>query len=319
MTRTQQPRYFSRQVIEAQRFYLNFSRALDTPLTVMSGGLEKCTPDYDNHRKHFAHFCIEFVIRGSGTVKFGDVSHPLRPGTVFAYGPHFGHRITAAQNAPLWKYFVVFTGSDSLKLLSQSGIKSGCVGHIVQSERLQFIFDDLICQGLGDHTDRARQCATILQYLILKIGDLQRPADDLGARAYASYERVRRHISEHFETITCLSEIAKNCEIDEAYVCRLFQRFGRESPFQYLLHLRLNRAAELLQTTQGLVKNIAATLHFTDAFNFSRTFRNAFGVSPNELRKRTEGDLSVPETNARPNAQEDPPSCFCPSRPRRRS
>jgi len=287
--RTQQPRYFSRQVIEAQRFYLNFSRDLDTPLAVMSGGLEKCKPDYDNDRKHFAHSCIEFVVRGSGTVKFGDVSYALRPGTVFAYGPHFGHRITSAPDTPLWKYFVVFTGGESQKLLTQSGIQNGCVGHIAQSERLQFIFDDLISQGLGDHTDRARQCATILQYLILKIGDLQRPADDFGARAYASYERVRRHISENFETITCLSEIAATCEIDEAYICRLFRRFGRESPFQYLLHLRLNRAAELLQTTQWLVKDIASTLHFTDAFNFSRTFRNAFGVSPNELRKRAAG------------------------------
>ena len=71
MTRTQQPRYFSRQVIEAQRFYLNFRRNIATDLTVMSGGLEKCTPDYDNARKSFAHPCIEFVVRGGGTVTFG--------------------------------------------------------------------------------------------------------------------------------------------------------------------------------------------------------------------------------------------------------
>ena len=292
MTRTQQPRYFSRQVIEAQRFYLNLRRDIPEPLAVMSGGLEKCTPDYDNARKSFAHPCIEFVIRGSGTVRFGTESHPLTPGTVFAYGPRLGHRITSAPDTPLWKYFVVFTGADSLELLAQSGLKPGSVGHITQPERLQSIFDDLISQGLGDHADRARQCVTILQYLILKVGELHRPSDEVGAKAYATYERVRRHIAEHFETITCLTEIALVCAIDEAYICRLFRRFGRESPFQYLLHLRLNRAAELLQTTDWLVKDIAAALHFADAFNFSRTFRNSFGVSPNELRRR--GDTSAP-------------------------
>ncbi len=286
MIPNRQPRYFSRQVIDAQRFYLNLRKDVVDDLAVMSGGLEKCSPDYDNERTSFAHPCIEFVIRGSGTVRFGEVSHPLMPGTVFAYGPRLGHRITSAPDSPLWKYFVVFTGVKSLRLLACCGMGSGSVGHIAQPERVQSVFDDLISQGLGDHADRDRQCATILRYLVLKIGELYRPADDTGAKAFATYERVRSHIAERFVTLTSLAEIATACEVDEAYICRLFRRFGRESPFQYLLHLRLNRAAELLQTTDTLVKDIAASLCFSDAFNFSRTFRHSFGVSPNEFRRR---------------------------------
>lgn len=292
MTRTHQPRYFSRQVVEAQRFYLNLRKASGDELVVMSGGLEKCSPDYDNARKNFTHSCLEFVIRGSGTVAFGSAARPIVPGAVFAYGPRLGHRITSAPNTPLWKYFVVFTGSEGLRLIEQSGLELGSVGHIAQPERIRWIFDDLIRQGLGDHADRSRQCATILQYLILKIGELHRPADDIGATAFATYERVRRHIAERYESLTSLSQIAAACEVDEAYICRLFRRFGRESPFQYLLHLRLNRAAELLQTTDWLIKDIAARLRFNDAFNFSRTFRHTFGVPPNELRRSR--DSSAP-------------------------
>jgi len=287
MERNHQPRYFSSQVIEAQRFYLNLRKDIVDDFAVMSGGLEKCSPDYDNARESFAHPCIEFVIRGSGTVRFGEMSHPLTPGTVFVYGPRLGHRITSASQTPLWKYFVVFTGAKGSLLLERAGLMPGSVGHIARPERVQSVFDDLISQGLGDHADRASQCATVLQYLILKIGDLYRPIDDTGEKAFATYERVRRHIADRFEAITSLSEIATACAVDEAYVCRLFRRFGRESPFQYLLHLRLNRAAELLQTTDWLVKDIAASLRFSDAFNFSRTFRHAFGVSPNELRRRS--------------------------------
>lgn len=293
MPTNQQPRYFSRQVIDAQRFYLNLRKDSGGQLAVMSGGLEKCTPDYDNARKSFAHPCIEFVIHGRGTVTFGSVSHPLTPGTVFAYGPRLVHRITSTPDAPLWKYFVVFTGEDAVALLSRAGLKPGTVGHIAQPERVQCIFDDLIGQGLGDHAERMRQCVTILQYLILKIGELHRPADDFGAKAFATYKRVRHHIADNYETLTCLTEISAACAVDKAYICRLFRRFGRESPFQYLLHLRLNRAAELLHTTDLLVKDIAAQLRFTDAFNFSRTFRNAFGVSPNDLRHRRDPSASL--------------------------
>lgn len=285
MRRNSQPRYFSPQVIEAQRFYLNLRRDSGGELAVMSGGLEKCAPDYDNMRKTFAYPCIEFVVRGTGAATFGSSTYPLSPGTAFAYGPRLEHRITSAPSAPLWKYFVVFTGSEGLALLQLAGLELGQVSHVAQPERIQSIFDDLICQGLGDHAERGKQCATILRYLILKLGDLHRPADDVAAKAFATYERVRRHIAESYETITCLAEIAASCSVDEAYICRLFKRFGRESPFQYLLHLRLSRAAELLQNSDRLVKDIAAQLRFTDAFNFSRTFRHAFGISPNELRK----------------------------------
>lgn len=292
MNRNSQPRYFSPQVVEAQRFYLNLRRDLGNELAVVSGGLEKCSPDYDNARKSFAHPCIEFVVRGSGTVTLGTATYPITPGTLFAYGPRLVHRITSAPSAPLWKYFVVFTGAEGLAQLQLAGLELGSVSHIVQPERIQSIFDDLISQGLGDHAEREKQCATILRYLILKLGELQRPADDIAAKAYATYERVRRHIAERYESITCLSEIAAACFVDEAYICRLFKRFGRESPFQYLLHLRLNRAAELLQTTDLLIKDISSRLRFTDAFNFSRTFRHAFGISPNELRKGR--DASAP-------------------------
>jgi AraC-like DNA-binding protein len=287
-----QPRYFSRQVIEAQRFYLSLRRDADEPLVVVSGGLEKCSPDYDNARKSFAHPCVEFVVRGSGAVSFGSRSCALVPGTVFAYGPRLTHRITSAPDAPLWKYFVAFTGTRAAAMLERAGLRPGTVAHLAQPEKVQGVFDDLIGQGLGDYAERARRCATVLEYLLLKIGEHCRPADAPGAKAFATYERVRRHIAENYEAITCLSDISAACDIDEAYLCRLFRRFERESPFQYLLHLRLNRAAELLQTTSLLIKDVAAQLRFSDAFNFSRSFRHAFGVSPNDLRRHR--DRSAP-------------------------
>ena len=289
MPNAHQPRYFSSQVVEAQRFYLNLRKDACEPLAVMSGGMEKCAPDYDNARKSFAHPCVEFVVRGSGTLVFGGRTHALVPGAVFAYGPRLTHRITSAPSEPLWKYFVVFTGAQATPLLARAELVPGYVGYVAQPERVQWIFDDLICQGLGDYADRQRRCATVLQYLLLKIGELNRPADDVGATAFATYERIRRHIAENYETITCLAEISAACGIENAYICRLFRRFGRESPFQYLQHLRLNRAAELLQTTGLLIKDVAARLRFSDAFNFSRTFRNAFGVPPNALRRRRDG------------------------------
>ena len=68
--------------------------------------------------------------------------------------------------------------------------------------------------------------------------------------------------------------------MDPAYLCRLFGRFGHQSPYRYLVRLRMAQAARRLQSPGTLVKQVAGDLGFTDPFHFSRTFKRVFGVSP---------------------------------------
>ena len=51
----------------------------------------------------------------------------------------------------------------------------------------------------------------------------------------------------------------EECEIDQAYLCRLFRRFDREAPYRYLLRLKMNFAAEQLRDPKMLVKEAAAS------------------------------------------------------------
>jgi len=70
-----------------------------------------------------------------------------------------------------------------------------------------------------------------------------------------------------------------------SYLCRLFQRFGRERPYRYLQLLRMNHAADLLRNHNRLVKDVARELAFENANNFSRAFRQWFGVPPEQMRQ----------------------------------
>ena len=79
--------------------------------------------------------------------------------------------------------------------------------------------------------------------------------------------------------------MAGACHINLSYLCRLFQRFGRERPNLFLQHLRMNRAAESLQSGHPM-KDIAAELGFSDAFSFSRAFRRSLGVRPGRFQTK---------------------------------
>ncbi|MGB7749424.1 MAG: AraC family transcriptional regulator [Verrucomicrobiia bacterium] len=279
------PRYFSAQISAARRFYLALDPALQRGLVVVSGGVEHCRPDYKIDRGGFPHPTIEFVARGAGQLVLNSQPHALTAGTVFVYGRAMPHRIITDPKAPLVKYFVVLAGQEASRLLCEWNLMPGRVAHTPHPEQIQHVFDDLIRHGLGDRSARARMCAVILHYLVMKIGDSVAPHPDEASGAYATYERCRRYIEENYERTRTLQEVAAACHVDLAYLCRLFQRFGRESPSLYLRHLRLNRAAELLHAG-CLVKHAADELGFSESCNFTRAFTRFFGLPPGRVQRQ---------------------------------
>lgn len=289
-----EPRYFSAQVLSAQRFYLHLDPFDRGPLNVISGGVEACRPEYSIHRSSFPHPIIEFVARGKGLLRLNQQEYPLTAGTVFTYSRGMNHHISCDPRQPLTKYFVTLSGKAGHDLMQACQLAPGTVAGVRHAEQVQQIFEDLIRHGRDDHPDRHRICAMVVQYLIIKIGDLAIPGGgSASSRAFATYQRCRQYISDHYLTLHNVSEVAAACHVDPAYLCRLFQRFGRERPGNYLLHLRLNRAAELIQNSALMIKEVSDQLGFRDPYNFSRTFRRTFGVPPGHLRRseRTHQDI----------------------------
>src|SRR5205823_4661304 len=111
------PEFFSPQVSAARRFYLNLKPSKQVPLSVVSGGLEHCLPNYEIRRATFPFYSIEYVVHGKGSLKLNGCNHMLQPGTVFSYGPDTPHEITADSKTPPVKYFIDFSGRRSKEIL----------------------------------------------------------------------------------------------------------------------------------------------------------------------------------------------------------
>ncbi len=280
-----EPRYFSSQISQARRFFLGLRRTGGRGFSVVSGGVEHCRADYVIDRLGFSCPVIEFVARGAARLELGGRAYDLSPGMVFIYGPQVSHRIVADPRSPPVKYFVGLAGEGASVLLDEAGLRPGSVLRAAHAEQAQDIFEELIRLGRGDHARRARLCAVAAQYLILKLSRDSVPPGSPEAPARLTYERCRGYIESHHLRVRTLREVAAACHVDLAYMCRLFQRFGRESPFQYLQHLRMNRAAEMLQEG-ATVKAVAMELGFSEPCNFSRAFTRVFGVAPGYLRPR---------------------------------
>lgn len=89
--------------------------------------------------------------------------------------------------------------------------------------------------------------------------------------------------SRYFEPLD-VAAMARAARLSQAHFSREFRRAFGESPHQYLLTRRLERAAALLRTTDRSVADICITVGLRSIGSFTTSFRRAYGKSPTEYR-----------------------------------
>jgi AraC-like DNA-binding protein len=281
-----EPAFFSAQVAQSRRFWFDPDPPPRTPLAVVCGGREHCAADYRLSRPTFAYHAVEVVVGGRGTLRLGGLGHPLRPGSAYVYGPGVAHAIETDPRRPLVKYFVSFAGRRAPGLLRDCGLPLGTVTHAMAVDAVAGLMDELIATAARHSPRGPAICAVVLEHLLLRLAETSVPAAAAESRSFLTFQRCRRFIADHHRDVPDLAAVATACGVDASYLCRLFQRYHKQSPYRYLTHLKMAAAADLLHRPGRLVKEVAGELGFADPFLFSRAFKNVYGVSPKHFQSR---------------------------------
>jgi AraC-like DNA-binding protein len=282
-----QPSFISTQVTEARRYYFDLDPKPGREGVVVCGGCERMRSDYVIDRSDFPFSVIEFVAKGTGTLEISGATYQLAPGMTFAYGPGVAHRIRSDSATPMLKYFVAFTGKSAHQLLAGSALAGGRVVQLSSPQEVIEVFELLQREGMSEARLAPQICAALLPVLVMKIDQHAAPYGALDFRAFETYERAKRAIEEHFLSLRSAEEAARACHVDASYLCRLFRRFGRTTPYRFITKLKMNQAAALLLDQRMMVKEVADALGFADAFHFSRTFKRVYGISPERFIRQS--------------------------------
>jgi AraC-like DNA-binding protein len=98
---------------------------------------------------------------------------------------------------------------------------------------------------------------------------------------------VLRHIETFANEPLDLAALAVIAGVSRYHFLRIFRRSTGMTPYQYLLSVRMRRAAVQLQTTTVPVSAIAFDAGFGDLSTFNKQFRAVFGANPSTYRGRT--------------------------------
>lgn len=281
-----EPEYFSQQVTDARRWFLSLPEHGDTGFVTVSVGCERCLPEYVVERDTFEFEALEFVAEGEGTLFLNGKKHILRPGSAFSYREGVKHRIENTSKSPMLKYFLDCGGQRARSRFDLSTVGGGRIVQVGSVSQVTDMFEMLISNAQGESEYSRNICSNLVEALLFKISEQTIEEEISDKRAWATYERVRRHMQVQYMRLKTMAQVAEETNIDAAYLSRVFKRFHHSSPYKFLVRLKMGHAASLLLSPDNLVKNVADDLGYDDPFHFSRTFKSVYGISPEQFKER---------------------------------
>jgi AraC family transcriptional regulator len=103
------------------------------------------------------------------------------------------------------------------------------------------------------------------------------------------YKRINwavEHINNNYCTSLTIDQLAQTSCLSPFHFKRLFKEVVKETPYQYIKLLRLQRAKELLSTDHP-VNEICRNVGWDDPSSFIRLFKKYNGLTPGDYRKIT--------------------------------
>src|ERR1700732_4061461 len=125
-----------------------------------------------------------------------------------------------------------------------------------------------------------------------------------GGLGSARLRRIKELVYAKLEDDLSLDEMAQSVGLSTAHFARMFRKSTGETPHQFVLRQRLERAKTMLRAADARVLDVAVACGFKTQQHFAQVFRHVRGTSPTEYRQEFLGHEA---TCARETSSQDEP------------
>lgn len=156
---------------------------------------------------------------------------------------------------------------------------------------------DLVLELLAkDSPEVAREVADQLLVSVRRDGDTPQPSGELAHSRNLPVSLVNAItlMSEALEEPTPTHELALQCQVSTRQLERLFRAYLDMSPMQYYTRIRLEKVHQLVTFTSIPFIEVALAAGFSSTSLMSKKFRQRYGTSPSELRRKLDYAVNTP-------------------------
>ena len=94
------------------------------------------------------------------------------------------------------------------------------------------------------------------------------------------------HLEQHYAEPLAIDDLTEVAGMSQSTLFRVFRHLMGRSPVDYLIRLRVSKAAQMLRRESLRITEVSDAVGFSDSNYFSRQFRQVMGTSPRDYRLR---------------------------------
>lgn len=261
----------------------------------------------EEEQNYHCHDFIEIVIilKGKGHFLINGTEIPITEGNVLLLNPGTYHKSIPAPSHTLTECYLAFTDVEFVNTPKNfiplfHGQK--ILGKLPEKTKKE-IFQ--LC-GAMNQESQSRNTGRYLMLkayliqilcLLLRFDQQEELSDERHMQGYEfkspnkTYvvQQIMKYMEAHYREKISLDQIAENMYLSPFYISKLFKSETGDTPINYLISLRMEKAKELLDRNPVLsIQEAAAQVGYEDAYHFSKLFKKYYGLSPMYYKARIE-------------------------------
>ena len=188
---------------------------------------------------------------------------------------------------------IVYTENFENKNLKESTIDKlyieikGTILKLTRQDDTQFYISSIEKYMVSKTEEGIKECFKKMKDLYLGISATY--SQEKKVQQSKLIHRILNYINEEYVNANLgLGMIATNFNISEGYVSSLFKEQTGVNFTEYVENQRINKACELLKTTDLNINDISEKVGYNSVQSFRRAFKRLHGFSPSELRKNND-------------------------------
>lgn len=252
------------------------------------------------------HIEIIYMTSGHGIFNIGTKMIEAFPGDLLIVNPGELHSGYSVDNTIVNFYAIVFDASllanqlpDSFyhqylvpvvegKLVLPSGISTDSPAYAPFRNLVESILEEFSHGKAGSQSAIHALLTLFFVYLQRDYGitALKKGNSNANEEMVARFKELIKYIEENYHRKILIEQAAKLVNMSPYYFCKLFKKTTGKTFIEYLNLYRINRAEELLQTTELPVSLVAEKVGFCNINYFDRVFKLFKRYPPSKCRKK---------------------------------
>src|SRR6056297_182149 len=286
MTQTSQwpvPKDSIRYVVPEPIIRLLASHPLTRDLYPLAFGHYRRAVGHHMHREHHHDNLLIYCTEGKAFLNVRGEPYTVEAGDLLLLPAGANHRYTADPDNPWTIHWVHYTGPLAEDFRHYMGFDGPTrIRHLGRQPRLLVDFNGLL--SVRQTGFRARGLIHAANRLRQLLAAVPINADETGHERQAELETIHNYMREHLDERISLEQLADLAGLSPAHFATRYREQTGTSPIQHFLHLKVERACQMLDTSSLSFADISRRLGYDDAYYFSRLFKKVMGQSPRDYR-----------------------------------